>query len=122
MIEGEGFLDPLRRLLLLPEDRAGVVDEDVDLRIGLRHVAGDPAHVPLQREVGLFEVDLLVAAGIAKLADDALALLGVAGDQRERPARIAQHAGGLQADAVGGACDQAGFRLHGGILLPLAGL
>ena len=55
MVDLKGQLVPVAAQLAAPEDRTGVVDENVDARMALEQAVGERPHVVERREVGALE-------------------------------------------------------------------
>jgi hypothetical protein len=53
VIEGEGPLDPLRRDFPGGKKAAGIIDQNVDARLGRRDFRADPFYLAKQRKVGV---------------------------------------------------------------------
>ena len=76
VVQGPGVLDAVDGGLARGEQAARVVDEDVEARVSLLQLGGDPTHLGLRREVGDDRLDPRVAALRLQLGDGRRGALG----------------------------------------------
>jgi hypothetical protein len=98
-------LGALGALLAHVVERAGVVDEHVDLRVEHAQLRGGALQRREVPRVGHELVDVRVAGAGAQLGAGAGQLAGVAPDERERGPHAREAAGGLEPEARRGARD-----------------
>lgn len=119
VVERPGALEPVRASLPPVEDRAGIIHQHVEPRIGRADLGRQPADLGLRRQVGDEAVDRRAANRRAQRLGAGIDLAHVAPDDPDAGAGLRQAQGGLVADAGGGTGDeddpvpQARRRRHG---------
>ncbi len=111
VIEREGELEPVRRLVALGEDAASVVHQYVDAR-QRGEFLGKLAHAGEERQVGEDERHVALRPRRLDARDGGLAPHPVAADQHQPRALGREFLGGGEADARGRAGDHAGLAVE----------
>ncbi len=111
MVEGPGHLDAVHRLLELPEQRTGIVEQNVQRLFASQELSGEPPHFDLGRQIRQQVVDPGVAGFPNDVRHRRFAPAAVAAHQYHLGAGRSQPSGRLQSHATGASGYQCNFAL-----------
>jgi hypothetical protein len=112
VVEREGVLEALRRHRARGEDRAGVVGQHVDARLGRSDCGGDAPGFCQHGKIGVVDDVSNARRGRPQPRQCRLAPRAVARDEHQPRAQFRQAHGGDLADAGGRASDHHDLALH----------
>ncbi len=109
VVEREGALEALGRELAKPEHVSGVVDEDIDARLGRGDLRPDLLHLSDQRQIGIMDAMVDARADLAQTLERFLRPRAITGDHDDAGALPGELLGSDPADTRGRAGDDDDF-------------
>jgi hypothetical protein len=90
VVQGEGALEPFRRDLPRREKAAGIVDQDVDTRLGCCDLRAGPLHIGEQRKIGVMSTMGFMRSDAAQAHEGLFGAFPIARDDYQAGAEAGQ--------------------------------